>query len=236
MSWQGDAANFGRAAVQDVKEHTLALSHAHRFAVAQHATVDGEIAIAHFIAVQHPLRERGFHRGLTSRFKYFDARSGSQKIHRHVAALAERWFELFEDEKHLPVVASRLVSRFYVNRSNLATVLSSVKLGTCPIARVIEAKTGGTRSEHNPSHPVRRDERCPFFRRAIHIRGNELSMPMQLLRGVRIVVYFHRNRLAIFEAQQRSWELTVVRDCRHNAFRCDLDRRCGDSQGIVRWS
>src|SRR5882724_196037 len=180
MSGQGQAANLRRTAVQDVKEHPLALFYAHPLAVAQHATIDGEIAIAHFIAVRHPLRERGFHRGLTSRFKFFGARGGSQKILGHVAALTERRFELLEYEKHLPVVAPRLMPGLYVNRPELATVLSCVEIRTRPIMRVVETETGRTRSEHDAAHSVRRDERSSFLRRAIHIRRNELSVPMQL--------------------------------------------------------
>jgi hypothetical protein len=41
---------------------------------------------------------------------------------------------------------------------------------------------------------------------------NELSMPMQLLRGIRVVVYIHRHGPAFFEAQHRSRKLAVIGD------------------------
>ena len=167
----------------------------------QHATIDGEIPIAHFIAVRHPLRKRGFHRGLARRFQFFDSRGGGQKILRHVTALTERRLELFEDEKHFPVVAPWLVLGFDINRPDLAAVLSGVEIGTRPIVRVIETETGWTRSEHNPAHSARRNERRPFFRSAIHVSGNHLAVPVQLLGSVRVIVHFDRRCLTFFETQ-----------------------------------
>ncbi len=101
---------------------------------------------------------------------------------------------------------------------------SITEIRTRPIMRMVETETGRTRCEHDAPHSARRDERRSFFRRAINIRRNELSMPMQLFRGVRIVLHFHRHRLAFFEVQQRSWELTVIADRRDDPFRCDFDR------------
>jgi hypothetical protein len=91
--------------------------------------------------------------------------------------------------------------RLYVNRPDLAAVVSHVEIGTCPIVRVIETETGWTWSEHNPVRSARRDEGRPFLRRAIRVCRNELSVPMQLLRGVSIVAHFHRHRLAFLETQ-----------------------------------
>ncbi len=57
MSGQRQAANFRGAAVQHVKQHALALFNPHRLAVPQHTAIDGEIAVAHFVAVRHAFRE-----------------------------------------------------------------------------------------------------------------------------------------------------------------------------------
>src|SRR6202041_2033575 len=103
----------------------------------QHTSVDGEIPIAHFITVRHPLRERGFHRGLARRFQFFYSRGGTQKILRHVTTLTERRLELFENEKHFPVVAPWLVLGIDIDGSDLAAVLSGVEIGTRPIMCVI---------------------------------------------------------------------------------------------------
>jgi len=100
---------------------------------------------------------------------------------------------------------------------------SITEIRTRPIMRMVETETGRTRSEDDAPHPARRDEGRPFLRRAIHIRRNELSVPMQLLWGVRIVVYVYRHRLALFEAQQRSRELAVISDRGDDVFGSNLD-------------
>src|SRR6185369_7546916 len=120
MPRQGQAAYLGRTAVQDVKQHPLARLYAHRLPVAQHAPIDSEIAIAHFIAVRRALCEGGFHRGLAGHFKSFHSRGGSQKILGHVAALTEGRLEFLEDEENFSVIGSRRVLRLYVNWPNLA--------------------------------------------------------------------------------------------------------------------
>jgi hypothetical protein len=79
-----------------------------------------------------------------------------------------------------------------------------VEIGACPIMRVIETETGWAGIEHNPTHSLRRDERRPFFGGAIHVGGDHLAMPVQLLRSVGVVVDFDRGGLTFFETQQRA--------------------------------
>jgi hypothetical protein len=74
-----------------------------------------------------------------------------------------------------------------------------MEISTRPIVRVVETETGGTRDEGDAPHSVRWDERRSFLRSAIHIRRNELSMPMQLFWGIRVIVHLDRHRLAFFE-------------------------------------
>ncbi len=59
-------------------------------------------------------------------------------------------------------------------------------------------------------------------------------MPVQLFGSVRIVVDLDRYLLTVFEAQYRSWELTVVSNGRDDVFRSDLNRTCGNAQGVIR--
>src|SRR5882762_4912558 len=99
--------------------------------------------------------------------------------------------------------------------------------------RVVKTKARGPRSKHNPAHSVRGDERRPFFRCSVHIRRNELSMPMQLLPCIRVVMHFDRHRLTLFETQQGTRELTVVDDRRNDALWRDLNRTRFDTHGIV---
>jgi hypothetical protein len=55
--------------------------------------------------------------------------------------------------------------------------------------------------EHYPAHSARRDERRSFFRSAIHVSGDHLAMPMELLGSVRVVVHLDRYLLAFFKTQ-----------------------------------
>ena len=70
VSGQGEAANFRRASIQDVKKHALTLLHADGLAVAEHAAVDGEGCVANFIPVGHAFGERGLHGGLPGGFEF----------------------------------------------------------------------------------------------------------------------------------------------------------------------
>jgi 3-phenylpropionate/cinnamic acid dioxygenase small subunit len=76
-----------------------------------------------------------------------------------------------------------------------------VKIGARPIMRVIETETRWLRSENYSAHSVRWDEGRSFFGSAIHISGDHLTMPVQLLRSVGVVVDFDRGRLTFFETQ-----------------------------------
>jgi len=124
-----------------MEQHALPLFHAYRIAVSQHATIDRKIPIAHFVAVGHPLRERGFHRRLARSFEFLYSRGGGQKILRHVTALTEKRFEFFEYEEYLPVVATWLMPGLDIHRPNLPVILPGVEIGTRSVVRVIETKT-----------------------------------------------------------------------------------------------
>src|SRR5438132_189534 len=95
MPRQRQAANLRCATIQYMKEDSLSLLHPHRLAVSQHAPVDREIPVAHFIAVRHAFREGCFHRRFARFFEFFHLRNRRQKILRHVAALAEGRLEFF---------------------------------------------------------------------------------------------------------------------------------------------
>ena len=68
-----------------------------------------------------------------------------------------------------------------------------------PIMRVIKTETRRSRLENYSAHSVRRDEGSSFFGSAIHVGGNHLAMPVQLLRSVCVVVDFDRRWLIFFE-------------------------------------
>ncbi len=132
------------------------------------------------------------------------------------------------------MIAPRIMLGLDVDRSDLAAVLSGVQIGTRPIVRVIKTKTRWARSECNPPHPVRRNKRCTFFRSAIHVSGNHLAVPMQLLGSVRVVADFYAHGLPLFKTEDRSWELTVIGYRRNDVLRSDLNRACGNAQDVIR--
>jgi hypothetical protein len=66
---------------------------------------------------------------------------------------------------------------------------------------VVEAETGRAGSEGNPSHAVRWNKGRAFFRSAVYLGGNYLTMPMELLGSVGIVVNFYFGWLGFFEPQ-----------------------------------
>src|ERR1700690_3580419 len=217
-----------------MEEHALALLDSNGIAVPQHPAIDGEIPVAHFVAAGHALRERSSHRGLPRRFQFLNLRGRSQKILSHVAALPASGLKLFQHKKYLAVVIARLVLWLNINWPHLTAILASVQIRPGSFVRVIKTETRGTGSELNSTHTVRGDEWLPFLHRAIHIRRNELTVPVQLLRRVRVIVPFHDRWLPLFETPPRPWELAVICDRRDDVFGCDFDRSCANGQNIVR--
>src|ERR1700730_12107080 len=110
-----------------MKEHTFAALHLHGLAVPQHPPIDREIAVSDFEAGWHPFSRRRLHRGLAALFQVFYFRR-HQKILRHVATLAERWFELLERQEDFAIVSPRFLFRRDVHRSDLAAVLSGMQV------------------------------------------------------------------------------------------------------------
>ena len=127
--WPGkrEAANLGGAAVQDVKQDTLAWFHPHRLAMTEHAPVDGEGFVADFVAMRHALGQRSFHAALAAVLELRDCRCRREEVHRHVAAAAQRRLKFFQGEKDFAVVVAGMLLRFDVDRPDLSAVLAIAK-------------------------------------------------------------------------------------------------------------
>ena len=69
------------------------------------------------------------------------------------------------------------------------------------------------------------NERRAFFRCAVHIDRDLLTVPVNLFRRIRIVVNVDGYFAASFEAKQRPRKLAVVGDSGDDSLRCDLDGR-----------
>src|SRR5215472_359196 len=101
---------------------------------------------------------------------------------------------------------------------------------------VIEAEPRRTWRKRDPPQAMRRDEGRPLFRGPIHIRGHELTVPMKLLRRVRIVVDVDDNALAFRQPKQGTRKLAIVecgRDCR---IWSEFDQTGADTDRVVRYS
>ncbi len=100
--------------------------------------------------------------------------------------------------------------------------------------RVIETKTGWLWCKYDAAFAVCWKEGRALFGSAVHIDGNLLAVPMQLLRSIGVVVNVNGDLPAFLETKKRSRKLSVVGGSRDDSLRSNLDRRCFDMQGVVR--
>ena len=141
VSGQRQAADFGRASIQHMEQHALASLYPYGLAMTQHPPVDGEGTVANLEAVRGALRKRGFHRALASILEGSVYRCRGEKIHRHIAAAAERGLEFLQGQEDFAIVISRMVLRFDVHRPHQAAVLPCTQVRLGMNVGVIEAKS-----------------------------------------------------------------------------------------------
>ena len=141
VSGQRQAADFGRASIQDMEQHALASLYADRLAMAQHASVDGEGAVPDLEAVGRALRERGLHRALARIFQALYYGRRGQEIHRHVTAAAECGLEFLQGQEDFAIIIAGIVLRFDVHRTHQAAVLSRAQVRPGAYVGVIEAES-----------------------------------------------------------------------------------------------
>src|SRR5579864_8366717 len=103
-----------------------------------------------------------------------------------------------------------MLLRLNVNGSDQAAVLPRSQVGPGADVRVIEAETSRLWHKRNSAVAVRRNKRRALFRRSIYVGGDELPVPVQLLRTVGLVANVHADSLTLFQAEQRAGELSVV--------------------------
>src|SRR4051812_34696728 len=92
-----------------------------------------------------------------------DSGCGRKKILRHVTALTESRFKLFQNKKDLPVISPGLMLRVDIDRADLTTVLPSGKIRASAVMGMVEPKTGRPRSIDEPPLPLCGDERRAFL-------------------------------------------------------------------------
>jgi len=84
---------------------------------------------------------------------------------------------------------------------------------------VVESETRRLRYEGNATHAVPRNVWRALLGGAVNINGNELAVPVQLLRRVGVVVDIDYDLFAFGEADERTWKLSVVERGRNDTLR-----------------
>ena len=120
-----------------------------------------------------------------------------QEIHRHVAATAQGRLELLQRKEDFAVVIARMLLRLDVNRPHQAAILPCGEIRPGTNVRVIEAKARWPRLEGDAAAAVRWDEWRALFGCSVYFGRHELSMPVQLLRRVRVVMDLDRDCSAL---------------------------------------
>ena len=70
---------------------------------------------------------------------------------------------------------------------------------------------------------TRRHHNAFFFAGSIDFRRDELSMPMDKLRSVRVVKDLDRDRLPFPQTDQGSWDFAIVADCAYGLVLSDVN-------------
>src|SRR6185437_15666935 len=230
MAGQRETADFAGTGIEDMKHYTLALLDPDRIAVAKHLAVDAEKVVADFIAFRtFELIVRLF----ADVLQLFDRIAG-QKIHRHIAAAAERRQELFEHQKDLAVISARIIRRLDIDRPRLSGIGAAVEVATGDHMGVINTEPRRLWHESDAAHAMRGNEWRALFRSAVDIARDHLAMPVQQLWRVGVVMDVYNDALAFPQPDQRTGKLTVVKCRRHdvvigqiNESGCNADRVVG---------
>ncbi len=189
-----------------MEQNTLTLLDADRIAVPQHLAVNAEEIVADFVT----LGAVELFIGLFADVLQLPDRSAGKKIHLHVAALAERRQELLERQEDLAIVGTRIVRRLDIDRAGLPSVGPETEIIHRNDMGVVETESRWLRHKGDAAHAVGWNVRRALLSGAININGNELAVPVELLRRVGIVVNIDEDLLAFRKAHQRPGKLAIV--------------------------
>jgi len=135
MPRQSNAADLGRTRIEQMEQHALTRLHADRLTVPEHPAIDTEQLVTDLETLGFLLRF--LVGGSPHLLQSLDGRAG-EHVHRHIAAAAERWRELFHHQKNLAVIGPGVVLWFDVDRPDLAGVSATVQIAPGHDVRVIK--------------------------------------------------------------------------------------------------
>ncbi len=196
---------IGRAGVQNPEHHALAGLDANRLAMPQRVTVDGIPFIGDFQAT------------------FCIAHGGEVRI------------PAVERQEHFGIERAGLFFGINVQKSELARVRCAIQIPSRHGVSVIPARPDRLRRESISSHAVRWNHGRTFFHRPIDIRRDPQPMPMHQLRNGSLVVNLDGHRPAFGEAEQRSWNRSVVTSGLDDFPGRDFEARRPDAQRYVRF-
>ncbi len=211
--------------------------YANRLAVSQHAAVDGEVAIADFIAMRRSFGQRSFHRRIRQlSSSVLTLRRGSKKIHRHIAAA--------DSKEGSNSFRTRKTSRSYLPAPASARY---TPVQTCPLywpACRVERRRGcacdrnespqGRGVKGDAAHTVRWDKGRAFLRCSIHVRRRRIVRASAAVPACPCRCESSTTACwPSLKSQERPREPAVVGGRGNDVVARQFDRRGGDAQGVV---
>jgi hypothetical protein len=99
---------------------------------------------------------------------------------------------------------------------------------------MVEPEPGRAGCEGDTPHTMGGDKGRSLLRGAVHIRRQELPVPMQLFRRVGVIVDVDDDALSLGKTQQRPGELAVIELGRDGCVRPEFDQAGADADRIIR--
>src|ERR1700722_6064408 len=189
VTWQRQFNGLCGACVQDAKHDSLTFLNPYWLTGSEASTIDGKSLVPDFPSVGF-LRFIGVYFGFQSWVLWLAA------LLFHFTGTVER-FKLVCGQKDFLIIATSLVIGLDVNDSKLSRVQPAIKVASGHHMGMHPTNPCRPGSELIADLPTRRHHDAFFFAGSIDFRGDELSMPMDKLRGVRVVKKLYRNLLAL---------------------------------------
>lgn len=207
MAGEGETADLGCAAVEDMEQDPLAIFDADGFSMAELMTVDSECSVADLKAFW-PIG-MGLFGFLLHGAELGDGGIG-EEIHGHVAAAHEIGLKFFEDEEYFAVVSAGIVFRFDVHRTDLTAVLAGAEVGAGDEVGVVEPESRRAWRKDFPPFAVSGNVWGAFLGGTVNVDGQELAVPVELFGSIGVIVDVYDGLLSFFEAQELTRELPVI--------------------------
>ena len=131
------------------------------------------------------------------------------------------------------IVGAGLALGLDVDESKLAGIGSAAQIRHRHDVRVHPARSRRLRSQAIPQVPVRRHHQALFLGGAIDVGRNDLAVPMDQLRRVRVVEQIHGHRHAFAHPDQRTRNAAVIPERADGVVLGDIDQHRTDPQRDV---